>query len=138
MFPIPNHLPLLYLRIMFPLMTYLIVASSQDLLLSQMMFTVTRHISSYLVNPLVSAPLTCVLSCKLINRGCLTTTIDLLTIDVCCISEVRTEVSGHTIQLVAFKISSEYFLCASEGNEALGAEHLNVGIVLNDKAEASL
>ncbi|KER23522.1 LOW QUALITY PROTEIN: hypothetical protein T265_14625 [Opisthorchis viverrini] len=65
-------------------------------------------------------------------------TLDSLCIDVCCLSETRTEDASTVIDLAAPLLPSRFRLCTSGDAEAAAAGYTKVGIVLSERAEASL
>ncbi|GAA53045.1 hypothetical protein CLF_109407 [Clonorchis sinensis] len=65
-------------------------------------------------------------------------TLDSLSIDVCCLSETRTQDASTVIELTAPSLSSRFRLRTSGDAEAAAAGYAGVGIVLSERAEASL
>ncbi|KER29533.1 hypothetical protein T265_13342, partial [Opisthorchis viverrini] len=65
-------------------------------------------------------------------------TLDSLCIDVRCLSETRTQDASTVIELTAPSLSSRFRLRPSGDAEAAAPGHAGVGIVLSERAEASL
>ncbi|GAA50796.1 hypothetical protein CLF_105051 [Clonorchis sinensis] len=65
-------------------------------------------------------------------------TLDSLSIDVCCLTETRTQDASTVIELTAPSLSSRFRLRTSGDAEAAAAGYAGVGIVLSERAEASL
>ena len=72
------------------------------------------------------------------QQAALVSTLESLSIDVCCLSETRLYDSSTVVRLTAPSISSQYFLRCSGDPAATATGHAGVGIVLNSRAEASL
>ncbi|KER28018.1 hypothetical protein T265_05064 [Opisthorchis viverrini] len=65
-------------------------------------------------------------------------TLDSPCIDVCCLSETRTQDASTVIELTAPSLSSRFRLRTSGDAEAAAAGYAGVGIVLSERAKASL
>ncbi|KER21647.1 hypothetical protein T265_10068 [Opisthorchis viverrini] len=65
-------------------------------------------------------------------------TLDSLCIDICCLSETRTQDASTVSELTAHSLSSRFRLCTSGDAEATAAGYAGLGIVLSERAEGSL
>ncbi|KER26334.1 hypothetical protein T265_14019, partial [Opisthorchis viverrini] len=71
------------------------------------------------------------------QQAALALTLDLLGIDVCCVSETRTQDTSTVIELIAPSVSTRFRLRTSGDPEAAAVGCAGVGIVLSHRAEIS-
>ncbi|KAA3682188.1 uncharacterized protein DEA37_0009977 [Paragonimus westermani] len=75
---------------------------------------------------------------RTLKQAALTRTLDLLHIDVCCISETRIHDSSQRMELIAPALSTRYWLYTSGDSPAAVTGQAGVGLVLSTTAAAAL